>query len=186
MAATNPRLFTIDDLMELPDDGYQYELREGELVQMPPCSFDSSEIAMTIAARLKVFVAQHRMGSVTGADGGYTLQHDPPTVLAPDAGFVTRDRLPPREERRKYLELAPDLVVEVISPSDRAGAVHEKVMLWLSHGVRMLWLVNPAKESVTVYRPGQGPVLLQKGATLTGDDVLPGFSMLVIDVFPEE
>ena len=186
MAATNPRMFTIEDLMNLPDDGYQYELREGELVQMPPCSYDSSAIALTIAARLKIFVQLHRLGSVSGADGGYTLEHNPPTVLAPDAGFVSRDRLPPREERRKYLQLAPDLVVEVISPSDRPGAVREKVMLWLSHGVRTLWLVNPVAESVTVYRPNQAPVLLHKGATLDGDDVLPGFTMPVSEVFPEE
>jgi Uma2 family endonuclease len=153
---------------------------------MPPCSSESSEIGLTVAARLQLFVRQQRLGLVTGADGGYTLERNPPTVLAPDAGFVNRDRLPPRDERRKYLELAPDLVVEVISPSDRGGAVHEKVMLWLSYGVRMLWLVNPMKESVTVYRPDRGPILLHKGSTLHGDDVLPGFTMAVADVFPED
>jgi Uma2 family endonuclease len=186
MAATNPRIFTIDDLMNLPDDGYEYELREGELVQMPPCSNESSEVGLTIAAALKVFVKQHSLGLVSGADGGYTLQRTRPTVLAPEAAFVSRDRVPPREKRRRYLELAPDLVAEVISPSDRAGEVHQKVMLWLSHGVRILWLVDPVKETVTVYRPDRGPILLHIGDVLDGDDVIPGFTLPVADIFPEE
>jgi Uma2 family endonuclease len=93
------------------------------------------------------------------------------------------DRLPPPAQRRRFLELAPDLAVEVVSPSDSANAVHEKVLEYLSAGVQLVWVVHPIQRTVTVYSEGPVAHVLSEGDTLNGGDLLPGFSLAVADIF---
>jgi Uma2 family endonuclease len=186
MATTEPRtttLLTPDDLMALPDDGSRYELIEGELVELPMSSFESSDIAVGIASALRNFAHPRGLGRVAGADGAYIVARDPYAVRSPDASFVRADRLPPPEERTRFLELAPDLAVEVVSPSDRADDVNDKVREYLDVGVKLIWVVHPRRRMVTVYTPDRVAHLLYEDDTLDGGDVLPGFQVPVADIF---
>ncbi|MDQ3549344.1 MAG: Uma2 family endonuclease [Chloroflexota bacterium] len=180
---TTATLLTADDLLAMPDDGYRYELVEGELVQLPMSGFESSDVAGGILTALRVFVYPRKLGRVVGADGAYILARDPHTVRIPDVSFVRTDRLPPREDRRRFLELAPDLAVEVVSPSDSANAVHEKVLEYLGAGVQLVWVVHPIQRTVTVYSKGLVAHVLGDGDTLDGGDLLPGLTSTVTDIF---
>lgn len=183
MATTATGLMTAEELAQLPDDGYRYELVRGVLRRMAPGSFEPSVIAVRISARLFNFADEHGLGTVSGADGGYVLERGPDTVRAPDVAFVRTDRVPTREEQQHFAELAPDLVVEVISPSDRMADVEEKVEQYLALGVPLVWVFHPRRRTVTVRRPGQAPRVLRDGDVVEGEEILPGFRLAVSDVF---
>lgn len=180
---TTATLLTADDLLAMPDDGYQYELVQGALVQLPMSSNESSDVAGGILSALRVFAYPQKLGRITGADGAFILSRDPYTVRIPDVAFVLEERMPPREARRRFLELAPDLAVEVVSPSDSANAVHERVLEYLAAGVQLVWVVHPIQRTVTVYSKDLIAHVLGEGDTLDAGDLLPGFSLAVADIF---
>jgi Uma2 family endonuclease len=177
------RLLTADDLMRLPDDGYQYELEEGRLIRMPPAGPLASIIAFTIGRLVGNFVAQHRLGIVGGADFGMILARDPDTVRAPDVAFYRSERLPATGIPSTYWELAPDLAVEVLSPSDRRGKVLRKVSEYLDAGTPLVWVVDPQRRTAVVYRPEGEPTIVGADGVLDGEDVLPGFTLALADVW---
>ncbi len=179
MAVT--RRMTAEALAALPADGYQYDLIDGELHRMSPpvpsmgrSRLRSLEGSATTSSS-EGSVASTRWGRVSfsGAD----------TVLAPDVAFVRAERLPPRAERRGYLPLAPDLVVEVMSPSDRNADVEQKVGRYLESGVRLVWLVDPGSRTLTVRQSGHAGLVLDEQDTLYGADVLPDLHFPVGDLF---
>jgi len=176
-------LLTADDLLAMPEDGNRYELIRGELVSTPMSSYESSDIAAGIVTVLRTYAHTHRLGRVTGADGAFILARDPYTVRIPDVSFVRIDRLPPPAQRRQFLELAPDLAVEVVSPSDSANAVQEKVREYLDYGVQLIWVVHPAQRTVTVYTADRNARVLYEDEALDGGDVLPGFTLTVAEIF---
>ena len=180
---TTATWLTADDLLAMPEDGNRYELHRGELVSTPMSSYESSDIAMGIGSLLRAFAHSQGLGRVAGADGAFILARDPYTVRIPDASFVRMDRLPPPEQRRRFLELAPDLAVEVVSPSDSANDVQEKVREYLDYGVQLIWVVHPIQRTVTVYRPDHSAQVLYEDESLDGGDVLPGFSLVVAEIF---
>ena len=180
---TTRTLVTADELLRMPDDGKRYELIEGELIQMAPAGLRHGEIAATIALLIGNHVRQNDHGSVFVADPGFFLQRDPDTVRAPDVAFIKKNRLSPEGAPAGFSDTIPDLVVEVVSPNDRAGQVQEKIEQWIEHGVRLVWLVHPDQRSITVYRSLNEVHVLQEGDTLTGDPVLPGFTCLVAEIF---
>lgn len=182
-AATGGGLLTAEDLAELPDEGSRFELIEGVLEQMPPSGFDHGLISAAIAARLDRFVRERDLGRVVGAETGFLLSRDPDTVLAPDAAFVSSDRLPPPAERRGFAALAPDLVVEVVSPSDRASAVADKALRWIEAGTRLVWVVYPERHLVAEHLPDGTVHLCKLTDSLGGGTVLPGFEVSVSDLF---
>jgi Uma2 family endonuclease len=175
---------TAEELFDLPDDGMRHELVEGELRTMPPAGFEHGDVAMELAFHVTAFVRQHRLGTVLAAETGFVLRRDPDTVRAPDVAFVRADRVPPRDDRRRFAELAPDLVVEVTSPSDRAAEVNSKVALWLDAGVRLVWVVDPESGIVVAHQPAGVAHLFRGDDVLDGGDVLPGFSLSLRDLFP--
>lgn len=182
---------TVDDLLALPDDGWQYELVEGRLVRMPGSGYQASRIALNLATALNLWIRARRLGSVTGADGTYDLTQpgdEGETGLVPDVAFVRADREPPRgsPEDTKALRLAPDLVAEVVSPSQFRPEMAVKAQRYLTAGVRLIWIVWPARQEVDVWRPTDAsqPVhTLGKQDALDGWDVLPGFTYPVADLF---
>jgi Uma2 family endonuclease len=181
MATT--RLMTADDLLTLPDDGSRYELIEGALHHMSPGGFAASRIAMRIGGRLDAFADERKLGRVSGADGGYVFHRDPDTVLAPDVAFVRADRLPPEHQQLGFLEVAPDLVVEVVSPGDRPGEIAAKVAFYLGAGVPLVWAIYPRLRQVHVHTAGAAPRVLREGDLLDGGEVLPGFQLPVTEIF---
>lgn len=174
---------TAAELLALPDDGWHYELIEGVLIRMSPAGGVHGEIEMEFARPMGNHVVLHGLGRVYPGDTGFIVGRDPDTVLAPDVAFVRADRLPPRRDRRGYLPVVPDLVVEIVSPSDQADDVIDKVNRYLAAGVRLIWVAWPDSRSISVYAPGREPRHLGEGDTLDGEDVLPGFRLSVADVF---
>ena len=181
--ATTTKLMTAEELLEMPDDGFRYELVRGELVKMPPAGHMSSFREMLIGSHLTVYVRENRLGRAYGASGGFRLESDPDTVLAPDAAFVRQERVEAVGDGDGFFPGAPDLAVEVISPSDRYTEVDEKVAEWLAAGTSMVVVVNPRNRTVRVHRPTTDSVLLTEEDTLDGGDVVPGWEMPVADIF---
>jgi Uma2 family endonuclease len=174
---------TAQQLAQLPDDGHRYELIRGELQVMTPAGFRHGWIANTIAFLLTQHVRQHKLGVVCAAETGFKLQENPDTVRAADVAFVAQARIPSEGKLEGYVSIAPDLVVEVVSPSDAAPEVHEKAIDWLAAGCRLVWIVYPKAQTVAEYRSLQDVQILTSDGTLDGGDVLPGFSCSVREIF---
>ncbi len=167
----------------MPGDGFRYELVRGELRKMSPAGHRHGRIAIRIATPLDTHVTANKLGAVYAAETGFWISSDPDTVRAPDVAFVSQRRLDELGDVEGYWPGAPDLVVEVISPSDTYTEVEEKVLEWLEAGARMVVVVNPRKRAVTVYRSLTDIVVLTENDTLDGGDVVPGWTMAVEDIF---
>ncbi len=180
---TTTKRWTVEELERPGAPDGLYELIDGEIVPMSPAGDAPSSVGMTFGYFVSGHVRQHHLGRVYGADGGFVLFSDRQLVRAADVAFVRADRLPPESERGKFPRLAPDLVVEVISPSDARADILDKVAMWLAAGVRLLWLADPPAATVTVYAPGRDPILLATGDELGGGDVLSGFRVPIAELF---
>lgn len=185
MISTSPE-FTAEQLLGYEVAGKRLELVRGELVVREPAGVRHGSIGMRLAHAMLAHLereqgetgAAHTRGTVLGADTGFILARSPDTVRAPDVAFVLAGRLSdPLPEG--FADLAPDLAVEVRSPSDRAGPVLAKVSEWLSAGSRLVWVIDPAHAVVTVYREDGSVSVLQEDAILSGESLLPGFAMIV-------
>ena len=175
------RLMTIEEFERIPDDGWQYELVRGHVIREPPSGFEHSEIGVHVASILRSFVREHRLGAVVGADGGFILSVEPPTVRAPDAAFVRADRLD--FDRTRFAPFAPDLAVEVVSPSNTLSEIQEKVLDYLDAGTRLAWVVDPGTRTVTAWRSREEIRLVGEDGVLDGGDVLPGLRIPVSTLF---
>jgi Uma2 family endonuclease len=175
-------LTTAEELLAMPDDGYRYELIKGELRRMSPAGGPHGRSAMRVGWRLAEYVEANNLGVVFAAETGFRLTSDPDTVRAPDAAFVSRQRIEQIGMPRGYWPGAPDLAVEVVSPGDTFTEVEDKVVDWLTAGTKMVVVVNPDKRTVSVYR-GASAMLLTDKDTLSGDEVVPGWSVAVKDLF---
>jgi len=136
---------------------------------------------MNLAVRLATYVEGARAGQVFAAETGFTLARGPDTVRAPDIAFVRRDRLPD-PATQGFPELAPDLVVEVLSPGDRPGEVLAKVADWLTAGTRLVWTVDPQRRMARIYRHDGSETFVTAEGALGGDDVLPGFTCSLVSI----
>lgn len=184
MATVTKKLITAEEFVRMPDppDGSQQELIRGEVVTMPPPGGLHGVCCLKVGRRLGDFVDDKQLGTVTSNDTGFISERDPDTVRGPDISFWGKDRLP--EVPEGYIEVPPDLAVEVVSPSDHYSRVQNKVRHHLAHGVRLVWVVDPVDRSVTVYRSLQDVTILTEKDTLTGADVLAGFSCAVAELLP--
>jgi Uma2 family endonuclease len=180
--ATVAEITTADQLFQEPGLG-RCELLRGELVLVSPSGSLHAIIAATLAEILCDFVKQRKLGWVFGAEGGFHIRHDPDTVRAPDAAFVSAGRMP-ASVPQGFFPGPPDLAVEVLSPNDRASEVLAKVSDWLEAGCRKVWVVDPETRSVAVYAPNVQMRVLHLADVLTDEDVLPGFQIEVRKIFP--
>jgi Uma2 family endonuclease len=174
--------FTADDLLTMSGD---YELIRGELREVSPASAEPTMVAYNVGAPLHSFVGRHKLGRITGADGGFELFPDRQSVVAPDVGFIRRERIPPNFDYQHYFPVPPDAALEVMSPTDSYPEVVEKIETYLEAGVRLVWFAIPKRRVVMVYRPGQEPKTLTESDELDGEDVIPGFRMAVREVFAD-
>lgn len=178
MVAT--RLTTIEEFASTPREGL-WELIDGEVVEMNPTSGRSGRIGLRIGSLLDQHVTRHGLGWAVGADTGFVLFPDRDTVRSPDAAVVLRERLDDAPET--FVPLAPDLAVEVLSPTDRRNDALAKITMYLQAGVRLIWLVDPKTETVTVYQPDSAPRIVRGHETLDGGAVLPEFRLSLAEVF---
>jgi Uma2 family endonuclease len=187
MAQVEQKLYTVEDLWELQtgsDEDKMLELIRGELIMVGGSGGEATILAGFILRKIGNYVEEHNLGYVTGADGHYILAEDPDTAVMPDVGFVRKERMP-KPIPKKYLPLAPDLAVEVISPNDKAKEIREKIEVYLAYNTEIVWVVYPASERVDVYRATDKSHIevVKKDGTLQGEKVLPGFSLAVKDIF---
>jgi Uma2 family endonuclease len=174
---------TADDLYRMPDDGLRYELVRGELRQLAPAGNEHGEVTVRITWRLAQYAETNRLGVVFAAETGFRIGTDPDTVRAPDVAFITQARIEQVGRVEGYWPGVPDLVVEVVSPNDRYTEVEEKTTDWLAAGARMVLVVNPRKQIVTVYRAMNDITILTANETLSGGDVVSGWEVKVSDLF---
>jgi Uma2 family endonuclease len=175
MSTTTP--VTADQLLRMPDDGFRYELVAGEVRKMVPA------VGGILHSLLGHHILQNGLGQVFVAETGFLLAHDPDTVRAPDIAFIHKNHIPNDLPEGAFWPGAPDLVVEIVSPSDKTGEVDDKVRMWLDAGVRMAWVVNPKWRNVTVYRSPTDIKVLTENDQLDGEDVVPGFQCAVSAIF---
>lgn len=174
---------TIKEFERLPDEASRMELVRGQVVREPPAGFEHGALAVRIATCLYSFVRRHGLGKVLGAETGFVLFDDPPTVRAPDVAFVARDRLP--SDTRGFGRLAPDLAVEIVSPSNTVAEIQDKVFDYLEAGTKLVWVVEPRGRTVTVYRSRDDIRILASTQAIEGGEVLPGFRTPVAEFFAE-
>lgn len=177
-------MWTVEEIEHLPRDKQRFEVIRGVLRALPPGSGELGKIAAEITARLGNYLR------VTGHGGrafagrtGFVLARDPDILVAPDVAYVSAARLPPRSERRSYLRVAPDLAIELRSPTNRRRGIQAKVEDYLENGVSIVWSVDLPRRQVTVSTPDGGVVILGEADTLAGGDVLPGFTLPVAALF---
>ena len=180
--ATGTNLLTAGELLGLSSRGVRGELIRGVLHETMPTGQEHGEIVMNLGAELWNFVKPRRLGRLTGSDTGVWLERDPDTVRE-HVAFFSVEKIPPGVRVRGYSETVPDLVAEIVSPGDSRRGVRDKAFMWLSHGVRLVWVVHPEARTVDVYRPGLAVSTLSDDASLDGADVLPGFSCAVSTLF---
>ncbi len=175
------KLMTAEELLRLGDDA-RGELIRGVFCEMPPPGTEHAEIVVNLTIELGNFVKPRCLGRL-GSDMGVWLERGPDTVRAPDVAFTLAERNPLGPRITGYAEVVPDLAVEVRSPNDSRREVRDKALMWLSHGVRLVWVVHPDTRTIDVYREGVATATLSADATLDGGDVLPGFTCAVAAVF---
>ena len=177
------RELTVEDLYEMPDDEFSYELQNGLLIAEPRPGCRHGRIVATITELLGAHVRKRRLGVVFAGDPGFVLARKPDTVRGPDVAFVSKQRFEEHGDSVRAFSGAPDLAVEVLSPSNTPAAMHAKVADYLAAGTRRVWVVDPEMQTVTVYASLLGPDRLGEVDTLRGDDVVPGFQVRVSELF---
>jgi len=177
-------LITGEELLAMGDPGPS-ELVEGRIVVMRPTALEHGGYELNFAEPLKVFVRHHKLGKVVVGEVGIYTHRNPDTVRAADVIFISHSQLAKRQARRGYLDVAPELVVEIMSPDDRWSEVNQKLREYFTIGVKLVLVADPADRSVYVYRSLTDVREFTGTDTLTGDDVLPGFSIPVASLFEE-
>lgn len=167
-------------------DGYAVpmgpEIEQGGEVIVSPTKSQHGQLTVEMGALVLNFVRKHQLGKVFGAETGFVMDRQTGDIRAADVAFVSRERAG-QIKPDDWIPFAPDLAVEVISESERAGAIRDKALHYMDNGTRLLWLIYPDNRVIDVYRPGQPTITLKAGDTLDGGDVLPGFAVDVAGIF---
>ncbi len=173
-------LLTADELEQMPDDdSVQIELDEGELITMPPAGGDHGYLGVEISAVLRNFVKSRKLGRVYAADTGFRLGDD--TVRSPDVAFVRASRA--AIHSRGFVKGAPDLAVEIFSPSDSFRQLHRKVKQYLAAGCHTVWVVHPERQEVNIFEATGSDRTVTADQMLEAPELLPGFSVRVSELF---
>lgn len=175
-------LLTGEDLWKIVADGSRYELSRGELVPMTPVGIRHAAVVSKLDGVLGSYVRARELG-ITGPEGGFYLRRNPDTLRAPDVAFISKDRIAKEGIPEKFADFPPDLAVEVLSPEDTATEVQRKVEEYLTGGVSLVWIVDPANQRVTVYRSLQDVKVLTPDQELDGGQIIPGFRIKVAEIF---
>ena len=172
MAAT---LMTAEELLDIHMPNRRVELVRGMLVVHEPPGYEHGRITAELALILGKYIKEKGSGQLVVGDTGFQVASGPDTVRGPDLAFIRTERVPD-PQTHGFPVLGPDLVVEVLSPSDRPGAILAKVGDWLEGGARLVWIIDPARCLVRIYRQDGTESVKAENELLDGEDVLPGFS----------
>lgn len=175
------RLMTGEELARRPELN-PCELVNGRVVPMAPASFDHGELELELGARLRVYAKETGRGKVVTGEVGIYTRRNPDTVRGADVLFISHERYAKRGPS-SFLDVVPELVVEVRSPEDRPGDVAWKIREYLEAGVDRVWYVDPRRRTVRVYRAPEQVETLEIGDVLRDEEILPGFSLLLSELF---
>jgi len=177
------KVWTDAEFMALPDDGNRYELVKGELINLGNSGALHGYIAIILSAALFALVTSRKLGVLLDSSTAFTMKNG--NKRSPDIAFFAKERLQELEELPTgFLEGAPDLVVEILSPGNTVAEIEDKIAEYFANGTRLLWVISPGQHYVLVYRSGYEPQrLLTSGDFLEGEDVVPGFTFPVADLF---
>ena len=181
-AATKPisRQTTADELLSMGEG--RRELIHGEVIEMSPTSMEHAYAEQKIGRYIDTFVEANGLGEVYTGDAGFLLATDPDLVRAPDVAFIQRKRV---VRIHAYYPGPPDLAVEVVSPGDSYTEVREKVEMWLAHGTVEVWIADPRRQTVQIFKEGN-EITLNKRDAIDGGDLLPGFHLPLEKIFPAD
>lgn len=174
---------TAEQLAALPRGDARYELVKGDPRMMSPAGGRRGRIAMNLAVSLANHVASGSLGVVYAAETGFIISRNPDTVRAPDVAFISSSRAEQIEDDTGFVPMAPDLAIEVISPTDTFSSVEEKAFAWLSSGTQLVLLVDPASRQLHAYRSAQQIVVFDDHEELDAGDVVPGWRLQVGGLF---
>ena len=160
------------------------ELINGKLRALPFSGWRHGETVGALLVILGHHVIDNRLGMILGANPGFIISRDPDTVRAPDIAFIARENLPASLLTSAFWPGAPDLAVEVLSPNDKTGAVDDKIRAWLTAGTKLVWIVDPQLQTVTVYRSAIDVAVKTVADELDGGNIVAGFRTPVADIFP--
>ena len=181
---TQPQLYTAEDLLHLPKGDRRRELVRGKYYFTMFPGFEHGALSTSLTYHLQHFLRGKKLGRLV-SEAGFKMEEAPDTVRFPDLAFVVQSRLPAQGRRLPvgFLEGAPDLAVEMLSPANTTSEIRKKLALYFATGASLAWVVHPAKRTVIVHQPDQEPRLLEEGDVLDGGDVLPGFALALTDLF---
>ena len=175
-------IWTDAELLALHGDDRKHELWSGKVVTMAPAGFEHGDVNVVLSHALADVVYKKKLGRVYEGQTGFRLSVD--TCYAPDVSFVSHERFKLiSRSKEKLFQGAPDLAVEVLSPSDSITKTEIKVQNYLAHGTRLVWMVDLKNRSVRIYRPGEAFELLRGNRVLTGNSVVPGFRLSLTRLF---
>jgi Uma2 family endonuclease len=183
MKTPETKVWTDAEFMALPDDGNRYELVKGELINMGNSGALHGYIAILLSAALFGLVTSRKLGVLLDSSTAFTMKNG--NKRSPDIAFFAKERLQGLEELPTgFLEGAPDLVVEILSSGNTVAEIEDKIVEYFANGTRLLWVISPGQHYVLVYRSGYEPQrLLTSGDFLEGEEVVPGFTFPVADLF---
>ena len=176
------RAMTAQELFEYRHEPFRTELVAGRLFEMEPAGALHGVVAARVGQLLSNHVLAHDLGVVFGAETGFHLESDPDTVRAPDASFVSRERIAATGIPNEFFPGPPDVAFEVTSPGDRRGEVQSKTASWLAAGARAVVVIDPRRRSATIHRAGGSSQVVGAGGVLDLDDVLAGFAPALDDL----
>jgi Uma2 family endonuclease len=183
MASATEVQHTPEELLQITDRPMP-ELIDGQFVERPPMGRKAGFIAGRILRLVGNHVEEHDLGVVNGSEGSFRIfPDDPRKVRIPDVSFARWEKIPEGGVEEGHGTIAPDLVVEVLSPRDLAVEVSAKGHEFLNAGVLLVWVANPETCEVFVHRADGAGSLLRSGDILDGGDVLPGFQYPIADLF---
>jgi Uma2 family endonuclease len=178
------KVWTEAELEALPEDGYIHEVVNGELVMRPKNNWQHGEICARLLTALKTFADSRRLGVVWDSSTGFWM--DNLNCRAPDISFVCKERLIGLNRREPaFFKGAPDLAVEILSPSMTRRELDERLKDFFSSGTKLAWVIDPDRELVEICHSPTQRRLLGSGGSLDGEDLLPGFQYPVADLFKE-
>lgn len=182
MTYTKTKLLTADDLLRLYGQGVRGELIRGELHETMSTGINHGRTVTKTVIQLGSFIEPRQLGTLVASDTGIWLERDPDTVREPDIAFISAEKMPLDADIPGYSEVVPDLVMEIRSPSDSQREIREKALMWLSFGVRLVWVAHTDTRTVDVY-DDDSVLTLTENDNLDGGEVLAGFACPVRDIF---
>lgn len=174
---------TVADFMALPQDGRRYELVDGELVDMGNSGAKHGNVAIALSAALFDIVRAQRLGALFDSSTAFIMKSG--NLRSPDISFVDKQRLRGLDELPDgFLEGAPELAIEILSPNNTVEEMHAKLVEYFENGSQLVWVIHPNERYALVYRTANEPERLLKSTDgLDGEDVIPGFSLPVAELF---